>query len=209
MSIVTFIAGVIGPGVTAEAAKMALHDLILDKQDTISTTEGEEHKASEKDVSKDVMDEDTAVNACSNATAFTADNMPVNGPLSKPRLLTPSIPPALPRAISAATVVTTTPPASSTPPALLTPMMPTATATATYTAPPTSSTRTSPSALSVPMPATATAAAAAAISSSPPSHVPALFCPSTPLLPPPRATTNQSTSAPASHLSSPHSVNTR
>lgn len=138
MSVVTFLAGVIGPGVIAEAAKMALHNLISDKQDTTPTTEGGEHKASEKDVSKDVMDEDTAVNARSNATVSTADNMPVNDPSSKPRPLTPSIPPTLLRAISAATVVTTTPPASSTSPALPTPMTPTAIATATYTSVPAS-----------------------------------------------------------------------
>jgi len=95
MSVVAFLAGVVGPGVAAEAAKTALHDLTSDKQDTKPTTEGGEHKASEKDVSKDGMDEDTAdkssaaADARPNAAASTADDMPVDGPPSKP---TPTVP---------------------------------------------------------------------------------------------------------------------
>jgi len=95
MSVVAFLAGVVGPGVAAEAAKTALHDLTSDKQDTKPTTEGGEHKTSEKDVSKDGMDEDTAdkssaaVDARPNATASTADDMTVDGPPPKP---TPTVP---------------------------------------------------------------------------------------------------------------------
>jgi hypothetical protein len=149
MSIVTFSAGVVGPGVVAEAAKMALHDLMSDKQDTKPTMEGGEHKTSKKDISKDAMDEDTAnkstaINACPNATASTADDIPVDGPPSKPTPPTPSTPPALLTATSAATAVTTIPPALSISPTLSTPTMPTAKATAkataTYTAPLMSST---------------------------------------------------------------------
>jgi hypothetical protein len=208
MSIVTFPAEVIGPGITAEAAKMALHDLILDKQDTKPTMEGGEHKTSEKDVSKDAMDEDTAdkstaIDACPNTTISIADDISVNGPPSKPMPPTPSTPPAPPTAISAATAVTTTPLALLILPTLSTPIMPTAKATAkatataiaTYTAPPTSLTQTPLSLLSAP-----TLAIAAAISSSPPSHILALFRPSALLLSSSCMTTNQSMSVPTLHL---------
>jgi SWI/SNF related-matrix-associated actin-dependent regulator of chromatin subfamily C len=118
MNIVAFPAGVVGPGVAAKAAKTALHDLTSDKQDIKPTTEAREHKTLEKDVSKDVMDEDTAdksttINAHPNATASTADDIPVDGPPSKPMLPTPSTQPAPLTATSAATAGTTTPLASS------------------------------------------------------------------------------------------------
>jgi SWI/SNF related-matrix-associated actin-dependent regulator of chromatin subfamily C len=95
MSVVAFLAGVVGPGVAAEAAKTALHDLTADKEATKPATEGGEHAISEKDVPKDSMDEDTAdkssapVDAPSNAAASAADGMPVDGPPPKP---TPAVP---------------------------------------------------------------------------------------------------------------------
>ena len=61
MSVVAFLAGVVGPGVAAEAAKTALHDITVDNEETKPPTEGREHMVSEKDdVPKDGMDEDTA-----------------------------------------------------------------------------------------------------------------------------------------------------
>jgi SWI/SNF related-matrix-associated actin-dependent regulator of chromatin subfamily C len=95
MSVVAFLAGVVGPGVAAEAAKTALHDLTADKETTKPAAEGGEHTISEKDVPKDSMDEDTAdkssapVDAPSNAATSAADSMPVDGPPPKP---TPGVP---------------------------------------------------------------------------------------------------------------------
>jgi SWI/SNF related-matrix-associated actin-dependent regulator of chromatin subfamily C len=95
MSVVAFLAGVVGPGVAAEAAKTALHDLTADKEDVKASTEGGEHTIPEKDVPKDSMDEDTTdkssapVDGPPKAAASTADDMPVDGPPSKP---TPAVP---------------------------------------------------------------------------------------------------------------------
>jgi SWI/SNF related-matrix-associated actin-dependent regulator of chromatin subfamily C len=91
MSVVAFLAGVIGPGVAAEAAKTALHDLTADKGETHSAAEGGEHTVSEKeDARKDSMDEDTVdkssapVDAAPSTAVPTSDDMPVDGPPSKP-----------------------------------------------------------------------------------------------------------------------------
>jgi SWI/SNF related-matrix-associated actin-dependent regulator of chromatin subfamily C len=83
MSVVAFLAGVVGPGVAAEAAKTALHDLTVDKEETKPATEGREQMVSEKDdAPKDGMDEDTA-NKSSATTAEAADDMPVDEPPAK------------------------------------------------------------------------------------------------------------------------------
>lgn len=90
MSVVAFLAGVVGPGVAAEAAKTALHDLTADKEETKPTIEGREHTASEKDdAPKDGMDEDTVnkssapADVPSSAAAPATDDMPVDGPPAK------------------------------------------------------------------------------------------------------------------------------
>ena len=87
MSVVAFLSGVVGPGVAAEAAKAALHDLTVDKEETKPATEGREHTVSEKDdAPKDGMDEDTAnksstpAYAPSSTAAPATDDMPVDGP---------------------------------------------------------------------------------------------------------------------------------
>ena len=84
MSVVSFLAGVVGPGVAAEAAKTALHDLTADKEETKPATE---HTVSEKDdAPKDGMDEDT-INKSAYVPSSTAapgtDDMPVDGPPAK------------------------------------------------------------------------------------------------------------------------------
>jgi len=92
MSVVAFLAGVVGPGVAAEAAKTALHDLTAEKEDARPTTEGGERTASDEkgDAPKDGMDEDTAdksaahVDAPSTTTAADVDDMSVDGQLAKP-----------------------------------------------------------------------------------------------------------------------------
>ena len=95
MSVVAFLAGVVGPGVAAEAAKTALHDLTADKEETKPTIEGGEHTTTEKDgVSKDSMDEDInkssgPADISSSAVVHATDDMPVDGPPSKP---TPGVP---------------------------------------------------------------------------------------------------------------------
>lgn len=95
MSVVAFLAGVVGPGVAAEAAKTALHDLTADKEETKPTIEGGEHTTTEKDgVPKDGMDEDTnkssgPADIPSSAAVHATDNMSVDGPPSKP---TPGVP---------------------------------------------------------------------------------------------------------------------
>ncbi|KAH9973906.1 SWIRM domain-containing protein [Lactifluus volemus] len=48
MSVVAFLAGVVGPGVAAEAAKTALHDLTEDGEQSKPVPEGNEHMESEK-----------------------------------------------------------------------------------------------------------------------------------------------------------------
>lgn len=90
MSVVSFLAGVVGPGVAAEAAKTALHDLTADKEETKPATESREHTVSEKDdAPKDGMDEDTANKSStpayvpSSTAAPTTDDMPVDGPPAK------------------------------------------------------------------------------------------------------------------------------
>ena len=86
MSVVAFLAGVVGPGVAAEAAKTALHDLTADKEETKPATEGGEHTVSEKDDPKDGMDEDSAnkpsasADVPSSTVARATDDMPVDGP---------------------------------------------------------------------------------------------------------------------------------
>ena len=92
MSVVAFLAGVVGPGVAAEAAKAALHDLTTDREEAKTATEGGQQTRSEEkdDALKDGMDEDTVdkssapVDAPSNTSAPAVDNMPVDGPPSKP-----------------------------------------------------------------------------------------------------------------------------
>lgn len=90
MSVVAFLAGVVGPGVAAEAAKTALHDLTADKEETKPAVEGREHTVSEKDdASKDGMDEDTAnkssapADVPSSTAAPATDDMSVDGPPAK------------------------------------------------------------------------------------------------------------------------------
>jgi SWI/SNF related-matrix-associated actin-dependent regulator of chromatin subfamily C len=87
MSVVAFLSGVVGPGVAAEAAKAALHDLTVDKEETKPATEGREHTVSEKDdAPKDGMEEDTANKSStpayvpSSTAAPATDDMPVDGP---------------------------------------------------------------------------------------------------------------------------------
>ena len=94
MSVVAFLAGVVGPGVAAEAAKTALHDLTADKEET--KLEDGEHTISEKDdAPKDGMDEDSINKSSapadipSSTGAPTADDMPVDGPLTQG---TPGVP---------------------------------------------------------------------------------------------------------------------
>jgi SWI/SNF related-matrix-associated actin-dependent regulator of chromatin subfamily C len=95
MSVVAFLAGVVGPGVAAEAAKTALHDLTADKEETKPAIEGGEHTTSEKDdAPKDSMDEDTlkkpsAPDVPSSTAAPAADDMSVDGPPPQP---TPGVP---------------------------------------------------------------------------------------------------------------------
>ena len=95
MSVVAFLAGVVGPGVAAEAAKTALHDLTADKEESKPAMEGGELATTEKDdVSKDGMDEDlnkssAATDVPSSAVVPAADNMSVDGPSTKP---TPGVP---------------------------------------------------------------------------------------------------------------------
>ncbi|KAI0252518.1 SWIRM domain-containing protein [Lactifluus subvellereus] len=88
MSVVAFLAGVVGPGVAAEAAKTALHDLTADGGET---TEGKERTESKKDdAPKDSMDEDATekssgpVDASAKSIAPAVDDMSVDGPASKP-----------------------------------------------------------------------------------------------------------------------------
>ncbi len=90
MSVVAFLAGVVGPGVAAEAAKTALHDLTADKEENKPATEGGEHAVSEKDEGpKDSMEEDTAnkssapADVPSSTTAPATDEMPVDGSPAK------------------------------------------------------------------------------------------------------------------------------
>lgn len=93
MSVVAFLAGVVGPGVAAEAAKTALHDLTADKEETKPVMESGEHTISEKDrAPKDGMDEDTkssAADVSSSTAGPAADDMPVDGPPTQP---TPGVP---------------------------------------------------------------------------------------------------------------------
>ncbi|KAH9962840.1 Smarcc1 protein [Russula dissimulans] len=92
MSVVAFLAGVVSPGVAAEAAKTALHDLTADKEDPKPTKESAERTASDEngDAPKDRMDEDTAdksaahVDAPSSSAAPDVDDMPVDGQPPKP-----------------------------------------------------------------------------------------------------------------------------
>jgi SWI/SNF related-matrix-associated actin-dependent regulator of chromatin subfamily C len=97
MSVVAFLAGVVGPGVAAEAAKTALHDLTADGAETTPALEGKERTESEKkeDVPKDSMDEDATekssgpVDSSAKSSAPAVDDMSVDGPVSKPA---PSVP---------------------------------------------------------------------------------------------------------------------
>ena len=94
MSVVAFLAGVVGPGVAAEAAKTALHDLTADKEETKPTIEGGELTTTEKDdIPKDGMDEDlnksSAAADVPSSAVVPADNMSVDGPPTKP---TPGVP---------------------------------------------------------------------------------------------------------------------
>jgi SWI/SNF related-matrix-associated actin-dependent regulator of chromatin subfamily C len=97
MSVVAFLAGVVGPGVAAEAAKTALHDLTEDGEQTKPLSESNEHTESEKkdDAPKDSMDKDVTEkssslgDAPSNSAAPGADDMSVDGPAPKP---TPGVP---------------------------------------------------------------------------------------------------------------------
>jgi SWI/SNF related-matrix-associated actin-dependent regulator of chromatin subfamily C len=105
MSVVAFLAGVVGPGVAAEAAKTALHDLTADKEETKPVTG--EHTISEKDdVPQDGMDEDTKpsvpADVSSGTAAAAADDMPVDGQPSQP---TPGVPHS--RAVRAAKLALT------------------------------------------------------------------------------------------------------
>jgi SWI/SNF related-matrix-associated actin-dependent regulator of chromatin subfamily C len=91
MSVVAFLAGVVGPGVAAEAAKTALHDLAAGGDETKPASEGK-HTESEKkdDAPKDSMDEDPTEklsgpsDAPLNTAAPAADDMSVDGPSTKP-----------------------------------------------------------------------------------------------------------------------------
>ena len=89
MSVVAFLAGVVGPGVAAEAAKTALHDLTAgDSEDTKPVIDGlKEQSVSEKkdNVAKDSMDEDTdkPSAAADSASVPAADEMSVDGAPTK------------------------------------------------------------------------------------------------------------------------------
>ena len=95
MSVVAFLAGVVGPGVAAEAAKTALHDLTIDSEETKPVLDGpkEQSESETKDnAAKDSMEEDAPekpsapVDASNNNTASvsTADDMSVDGTPAKP-----------------------------------------------------------------------------------------------------------------------------
>ena len=90
MSVVAFLAGVVGPGVAAEAAKTALHDLTIDGEETKPVLDESESEKKD-DAAKDSMDEDTTekpsapVDASSNSASVpTVDEMSVDGPSTKP-----------------------------------------------------------------------------------------------------------------------------
>lgn len=90
MSVVAFLAGVVGPGVAAEAAKTALHDLTAaDNEDTKPVIDGlKDQSESEKkeNTAKDSMDEDTDKPSvpADAASVPTGDEMSVDGAPSKP-----------------------------------------------------------------------------------------------------------------------------
>ncbi|KAH9031674.1 SWIRM-domain-containing protein [Lactarius pseudohatsudake] len=93
MSVVAFLAGVVGPGVAAEAAKTALHDLTTDNEDTKPVLDGskEQSESENKDnAAKDSMDEDATekssapVDASNTASVSAADEMSVDGAPTKP-----------------------------------------------------------------------------------------------------------------------------
>jgi SWI/SNF related-matrix-associated actin-dependent regulator of chromatin subfamily C len=92
MSVVAFLAGVVGPGVAAEAAKTALHDLTTDSEDTKPVLDGpkEQSESEKKDnAAKDRMEEDTTEKSSAPVDANTAsvpavDEMSVDGPSTKP-----------------------------------------------------------------------------------------------------------------------------
>ena len=96
MSVVAFLAGVVGPGVAAEAAKTALHDLTIDSEETKPVIDGpkEQSESEMKDnAAKDSMEEDApekssapvdASNNNNTASVSTADDMSVDGTPAKP-----------------------------------------------------------------------------------------------------------------------------
>ncbi|KAI9438582.1 SWIRM-domain-containing protein [Lactarius indigo] len=93
MSVVAFLAGVVGPGVAAEAAKTALHDLTTDNEDTKPVLDGSKEQSeseNKENAAKDSMDEDTAekssapVDASNTTSVSAADEMSVDGPPTKP-----------------------------------------------------------------------------------------------------------------------------
>ncbi|KAI0298660.1 SWIRM-domain-containing protein [Multifurca ochricompacta] len=98
MSVVAFLSGVVGPGVAAEAAKTALHDLATDKKEASPSLEGsrEQPESEKKDEApNDSMEEDTVEKSSapadvpSSTTAPTADDMSIDGPPPKPTVGVP------------------------------------------------------------------------------------------------------------------------
>jgi len=90
MSVVAFLAGVVGPGVAAEAAKTALHDLTTDSEETKPVLEEQSESEKKDNAAKDSMEEDSAEKPSAAVDAFNntasvpaADEMSVDGPPTK------------------------------------------------------------------------------------------------------------------------------
>ena len=91
MSVVAFLAGVVGPGVAAEAAKTALHDLTADSEETKPVIDGLKEQSESQKKENDSMEEDTTekssaapVDASNAASVPAADEMSVDGAPTKP-----------------------------------------------------------------------------------------------------------------------------
>ena len=99
MSVVAFLAGVVGPGVAAEAAKTALHDLTSDSEETkpvIDSLKEQSESEKKENAAKDSMEEDTdekpsaPVDASNSTSVPAADEMSVDG--GSPTKPTPGVP---------------------------------------------------------------------------------------------------------------------
>lgn len=98
MSVVAFLAGVVGPGVAAEAAKSALHEITdADKKEDVVPSADGETTGDDQDATKDTdhkMEEDSAEDASGNVaesltTSPAPEGMSVDSPSKRP---TPTIP---------------------------------------------------------------------------------------------------------------------